>query len=527
MNNNGEVYDVIVIGAGLVGGWAAMVLAERGARVLLLDAGPILPPEAFAGIPRDGVAYRVGRLVAGQGQLWKAGYVNGATHRFYVNDRAHPYTFPRNRPFMWIRGRQVGGRGHTWGRMALRFSPADLQNPLGCEAEARWPITYEEIAPFYSDVERALELEGEPAGLEALPDGAYVRPHPLTDAEDRFRTIVEARLPQLQVVPARVLGYAAGAIPPAIAAAVATGRVTLRPKTVVARISTDASGRAASGVLAVDCSTGKSFSARSGLVFCCASTIESIRLLLNSSSDVHPRGLGNASGLLGCYLMDHISTWRAGTIEDSNPKVDTSWFNAASKQGLYIPALCRRQEPGRAFVGTYGVQLSIGRGKGWEMGAFGEMLPRKENRVLLNSRTRDPYGIPTAHVECSFSGNELALSEDADRLLHDLAEVSGFEQNEKLPVSWPMRAGARLLGLLAAVTGPVPGSAIHECGGARMGSSPEKSVLDPHNRLWDVPNVFVCDAACFPLMSFQNPTLTCMALAARAAHFSTQAGTAG
>ncbi|MCI0414714.1 GMC family oxidoreductase [bacterium] len=508
---NQDSYDAIIIGAGPNGEWMAKGLSEGGLRVLVLDAGPLMKERDFARTPKDGILQRAGFFLGKHRRIAAAAVLNTATSRFYVDERQNPYTHPGDKPFRWFRGRQVGGRGHTWGRLALRYAPVDFRTTA--EDGATWPICYEDLEPYYGQVEEFLLLEGRKDSIESLPDGKYVREHELTPTEQRFKEAVQKKWPHRPVIPVRVLGYPHGPVSPMLQSALNTGRAVLRPSMVVDRILTESKAGRATGVSCIEISTDKRMHFYSEIVVCCASTIETIRLLLNSN------GLGNSSGLLGCYLMDHINVWLSGSTSESS-HIKPNWFNLSSDMGIYLPRIRRREFSDGGFIGTYGVQGSLGRaGKFWSMGANCEMLPRRENRVTLDPNVKDKWGVPAAHIQCKFSENEFALREDAVQAMREMAQEAGFSTSRDF-VPLPLRMLSAFVHATGLINdGPVPGAAIHESGGVRMGQTPKDSILNKHNQMWEIPNLFVVDSSCFPAISFQHPTLTTMALALRACNY--------
>lgn len=495
----GEGFDAIVVGSGATGGWAAKELTEAGLRVALLEAGPEVPPAAPAADP----------LLDSRRQQVQArcyAYDEGSAHLF-VDDLDNPYAAPEDAPFAWIRSRLVGGRLHTWGRTSVRMSDRDFKAAGGDGIGEEWPISYADLAPHYDRVERFLRVCGEAAGCEQMPDGSFLEPPPPASAERAFAAQVERRWPTRRVTPARI----AKAPPQALLdAARATGRLALMADSVASRVVLDPDGARAVGVAFVGRSSGREEEVRAPLVVLCASTIESTRLLLNSATEQHPDGLGNSSGALGHYLMDH--TYGVG-IDGVAP---WRWRpgGGRSSHGCLIPAFRNVTEPGADFVRTYGVELQIespagGRlasmrarrsGTAW-MRAFGEVLPSFENRVEVDPGKTDAWGIPTVRIHCRYGENERRMAADQHRCLEEMAAAAGWEVETS-----------------EAELGP-PGLSVHEVGTARMGSDPASSVLDRHNRCWDVPNLYVTDGACFTSSGSQNPTLTMMAITVRACEF--------
>lgn len=494
-----EGYDAIVVGSGATGGWAAKELTEAGLRVAVLEAGPELPAGAApSSSPADARRQQV--------QARCYAYDEGTAHLF-VDDLENPYECPEDAPFAWIRSRVVGGRLHTWGRTAVRMCERDFKAASHDGIGEDWPISYADLAPHYDRVERFLRVCGSAAGCEQMPDGRFLDPPPLASAERAFAARVQRRWPSRRVTPARIAKAPPGAL---IAAARATGRLTLMPDSVASRITVDAGDGRASGVAFVKRLTGREEEMRAPVVILCASTIESTRLLLNSTTAEHPDGLGNSSGVLGHYLMDH--TYGVG-IDGVAP---WRWRprGGRSSYGCLLPAFRNVTEGGVDFTRTYGVELQVeapagGRlasmrarrsGTAW-MRAFGEVLPDFDNRVAIDPDRKDAWGIPAVRIRCRYGDNERRMAADQHARLEEMAAAAGWEVEKS-----------------EGELGP-PGLSVHEVGTARMGSDPATSVLDRHNRCWDVPNLFVTDGACFTSSGSQNPTLTMMAITVRACDF--------
>ncbi len=419
-----------------------------------------------------------------------------------------------------IRGRQVGGRLHVWARLAVRMSPGDLADsaPEGGEGFA-WPVSYAELAPFYDQVETLLGLTGSRAGLPGLPDGRFVASRGLTDRELRFRRAVEARWPERRVLESPLVVYRRERMPVALSMALGTGRLALRPGAVAARVTVDGETAKANGVEFVDRVSRVRARARGRLVILCASAFESVRLLLNSACAQHPRGIGGSTGVLGRYIMDHVLVIRSGRLQcrapDAAPEnADPYDFGAA--HGFYIPHVAPEDDPVCAGSPRLGIAGAVGReGPLWWLMATGAARPRAVNRLSVTPGRPDAWGIPSASIDFRWSDHERRLALNAGRILDELAEAAG------LPCSkpwWDAPVFAPLLKAVWAERGVFhPGLSVHELGGAPMGAFPSRSVLDPLNRCWDAANVLVADGACFPRAGYQNPTLTIMALSARAA----------
>ena len=471
-----RVHDVVVVGSGAAGGWAAKELCEAGLDVLVLEAGRALDPAADFPEPPPAerpLAARLGALARGQHVQMRCAAYGTRSRRFFVHDREHPYATPSGRRFNWFRGRQVGGRLHVWARIALRASEHEL---------AAWPIAYEDLAPHYDTVESLLG----------------VHDAELTPAEEELRGAVAGRV---AVRPARLAAHDGDRLPRTLRAAHATGRLTLRPDAVVRRLLPGPDGRAG-GVELADRRTRAAGEARARVVVLCASTIETLRILLAS-------GVGSASGRLGRGLVDHVMTGVAGPFEGGlqvPPPADPYDFGAVT--GFLA-------EPSE----DHAVQGGIGRGPGgWYMLAHGAMEARDANRVTLDPRRTDRFGVPLAHVECSHSARDEALAAAQLAAMRELAAAAGLRVRTPPSGGAPAALAYRLARsrLLAPGGAFLPGSAAHEAGGAPMGSDPATSVLDPWCRLWDAENVFVTDGAAFPAGISANLTLTLMALTVRA-----------
>lgn len=494
-----ERFDAIVVGSGATGGWAAKELTEAGLSVALLEAGPALP---FDESLREKNAPSELPPPLRQSIQARCYAFNEHTSHLFVDDLENPYTHPEEMPFEWIRSRQVGGRMHLWGRMCLRMSDLDFKAASRDGVGEDWPISYADLAPFYDRVERFLEVCGSPEGLPQLPDGAFVRAPQLSAGERRFKAAIEDRWPQRRVSGGRIAMAPDDAT---LAAATRTGRLTLYSDAVVSRVLTDA-GERASGVAYVERESGAERELSGRVVVLCASAIESTRLLLNSA----PGGLANSSGALGRYLMDH--TYGIG-FDGSLPQ-RTQGSTKRSSFGCLVAPFRNLGGDSRDFLRTYGVELQIytpiagplgrlragGRrspGYFW-MRTFGEVLPSPENRVTVDLTKTDAWGIPVAHIACRYGENEQKMAADQREALGEMVEAAGLEVEQAHTELSP------------------PGLSIHEMGTARMGDDPTTSVLDSHNRAWDVPNLYVTDGASFTSGGSQNPTLTMMALTVRA-----------
>lgn len=522
-------FDAIVVGSGAAGGWAAKELSERGLRTLLLEAGRTLdpardfPPPPAKDTSKLQIWTRGKAFLDGQGMQARCMSFSRMTRHLFVNDRENPYTTEAGAPFNWYRGRQLGGRMHLWGRNALRIGDSELHPQDG--ASGGWPIHYADLVPWYEKVERFLGVHGSAAGIPSIPDGVYDQPLPLTQIERRILDTLSGAWRERPATTCRIVRHTTDRRTLPVAAALATGKLTLRSHSVVARVLVDAQGKA-NGVEFFDGEKRERHEARAQLVVLAASTIESLRILLHSKSKEHPAGLGNSSGLLGRALTDHVMVFNAGPAPvEGAPRTDP--YDFGSQSGLYLPSF--RNANGKQdapFRRGYSILGSVGRIEpGWFFMAVGEMLPELDNRVTLDANVKDKWGIPVARVRCVHGANESAMVKDMQATLLELASTCGLEVDHLRRESFLARVVHDVTRRMVYTKDGalLPGSAIHEAGGAPMGTDPKDSVLDAHNRLWDAPNVLVTDSAAFPTSPFQNPGLTIMALSARAANHAARA----
>jgi choline dehydrogenase-like flavoprotein len=546
-------YDAIVVGSGITGGWAAKELAEAGLKVLVLEAGRTIDPgedyvEHVPAWQQHFRGYGDRRTLERDQPIQKACYAcDEWSSKFFVNDRENPYTFDDDKPFHWIRGRQVGGRSITWGRQVYRWSDLDFEANARDGHGVDWPIRYADIAPWYSHVERFIGVSGQHEGLAQLPDGEFLPPMAMRCAErhvadalqrawgrDRVMTIGRCAV-LTEALHGRDACHYCGpcergcvthsyfnSIGATLPAAAVTGNLTLRPHSVVHSVIHDASTGRATGVRVIDGLTMEALEFRARIVFLCASALESARLLLNSTTPAFPGGLGSSSGELGHNLMDHIFMAGArGTI----PGFEHETSYGSRPNGIYVARFRNVTDRHPDFIRGYGMQGGAGRsgwGRGgglagygadfkrqlmdelgpWSLGigGWGECLPRHDNFVALDPEVKDKWGIPVLRVQCTWGPNELALVDDMQVAAAEMLEAAGAKDirtyNDK----------------------STPGLCIHEMGTARMGRDPTTSVLNGWNQVWDAPNVFVTDGACMASSACQNPSLTYMALTARAAH---------
>jgi len=550
-------FDAIVIGSGMTGGWVAKELCERGLKTLIIERGRQIQHRAdyldFAPpweVPNRGMVAEDEK--AEHYAIQSNNYAfNAATKQWFVRDSEHPYTTPSGRPYTWIRGYHLGGRSITWGRLSYRLSDYDFNaNKLDGHG-VDWPIRYADLSPWYDRVERFIGVSGATEGLEQLPDGQFLPPMGLTCVESAFKAKVEADHPtrrvtvgrcahltepspehialgrgpcQLRNVCERGCGYGAyfSSLSGTLPAAKKTGNLTIVTDAIVERLDYDHAKRRVSGVRVIDAKTkqGRSYQAR--VVFLCASTIGSAQVLLNSRSEYFPNGLANRSDAVGRYLMDHVvGIGAVGT----HPGFLDRYYYGRRPTGFYLPRYINITEnEGVDFVRGFGFQGHSSRsswrraineaGVGadlknrlrepgrWEVRliGFGEMLPRADNRVTLGER-KDQWGIPLPHIDVTHGENERRIAERANRDAAQMLAAAGFEN---ITSNGSIRP---------------PGHSVHEMGSARMGRDPATSVLNRHNQAHDVANLFITDGSCMSSSGTVNPSLTFMALSARAANY--------
>lgn len=536
--------DVIVIGSGATGGFAAKELTERGLKVLLLEAGGPLPEEKFelaarANFASIGSFARIKAGIAGQHKQALTSFFTPEKSFLFVNDWEHPYESSQDF-YLWLRGKHVGGRFLVWGRVALRMSDYTFKFRSHEGTGFDWPISYADIAPYYEKVERFLGVVGNDDGIAYCPSGSYVRPAGLSRAELHFKQAIEARWSDARAMAWRYVCKEATPLDAErnrttspLAAAFSTGNLALRVHSPVERINTDPRTGKATGVTYIDKATGARHEARANVVMLCASTIESIRLLLNSAGARHPNGLGNSAGLVGRYFMDQMLTLGFGTAPGfKGGELVDGTTPADNHGGIYIPRFKQLRHPGEAgYAGGFNLQGIIGRpmvpqhmDSVFGLTGHGEILPHEENCIRLAAR-RDRLGVPIPAVHIRLRENDLKLLRDQVQTQKDMMREAGLKPDFLIsplgidpdsPLMPNGRWHERLLFRLAYKRSVAVGGAIHECGGARMGSDPKSSVLNSMNQVWDAPNVFVTDSSCFVTNGTCGPTLTTMALTVRA-----------
>ncbi len=549
-----KVHDVVIVGSGASGGWVAKELTERGVEVLMLEAGPPRIPSRdftehvwpyqlkFRGFGDQ-------RALLGNQPVQRLCYAcDEYSHQFFVNDHENPYTTAPGKPFMWIRGRQVGGKTFCWARESYRYSDYEFKAARRDGFGEDWPVDYKEMEPFYDRVENFIGVSGSREGLEQMPDGKFLPPMNLSCGNLLAKKTIEKRF-GWRVMPDRVANltvphngrpachycnecqrgcYTASYFnSPSVTlpAAWKTGRFTLISDAVVSHVVMDKDEARGRGVHYIDRVTGDHREVLARAVVLAAAALESTRILLNSKTTRFPRGVGNSEGVLGHYLMDHFTLEGGGGVIASlqSPEREPTGNPCGYLIPKYVNASGARNKNflrGYRFDGDSGQSLYQhafgiqGFGATWRqkvrrdipyyfgVEAQGECLPRYENYVELDPEVRDAWGIPVLRINASYGENEQAMARAMRQDLMDILDAMRLES-----VS-PPRAELSVFG-----------KNIHECGTARMGNDPKRSVVDRFNRIHDVKNVFVTDGAAMVTQGCYEPTLTIMAVSARAGEY--------
>jgi choline dehydrogenase-like flavoprotein len=549
-------FDAIVVGSGISGGWAAKELTEKGLKVMLLERGrPHEHIKDYANankqpwdFPHRGEAplqYKVANPVISRDWAMYGTAAQEQVIDSWVNEKDCPYV--QEKPFAWWRSYQMGGRSILWGRQCYRWSDLDFEANAKDGIAVDWPIRYKDIAPWYDYVETFAGISGSKEGLSHLPDGNFLPPMDLNCVEKEMATRIKekykgerhmfiGRVANLtQAIPGRTqcqfrnrcwegcpFGGYFSTQSSTLPAARATGNLTVRPWSIVTKIIYDKDTKKAKGVEVLDAENNKTYEYQAKLIFLNASTLNSAWVLMNSATEIWPAGLGSSSGELGHNIMDHHYMLGAkGDFEGFEDK----YYYGRRANGFYIPRFTNLNGDRRDFLRGYGYQgsasregwsrdvaeMNIGAGYkealtepgGWTIGAtgFGEILPYHDNRIYLSKTVKDKWGLPVLTMDAELKDNEWKMRKDIIKEIVAMFEEAGVRNI----TTWDSDYNI--------------GQGIHEMGSARMGHDPKTSVLNKWNQVWDCKNVFVTDGSCMTSAACQNPSLTYMALTARAAEY--------
>jgi choline dehydrogenase-like flavoprotein len=544
-----NTYDAIVVGSGISGGWAAKELTEKGLRVLMLERGRNLEHiKDYKTAPLDLWQYDHRGVVTQQDKkvhpvLARGWAIDHPDLTYWANEQECPYT--EVKPFTWWRSYQLGGRSILWGRQSYRWSDFDFEANTKDGIAVDWPIRYKDLADWYDYVEGFAGISGSKEGLPQLPDGNFLPPMDLNCVEKDVAARLKEKMKRHMII-----GRTANLTAPiagrgkcqfrnrcwegcpyggyfstqssTLPAAMATGKLTVRPYSIVTKILYDKNTKKAKGVEVLDAETNKTYEYYSKVVFLNASALNSAWVLMNSATDIWPAGLGSSSGELGHNVMDHHYNLGAkGKVEGH----EEEYYYGRRANGFYIVRFANLFGDKRNYLRGFGYQGSASR-MGWArdvaelnigkefkealyepgewtigMTGFGEILPHHENKIYLDPSKKDKWGLPVLAMDAELKENELAMRKDIVAEAKAMLEISGVKEVE----TWD--------------EGHAIGHGIHEMGTARMGRDPKTSVLNEWNQVWDAKNVFVTDGACMTSSACQNPSLTYMALTARAADY--------
>ncbi len=545
-----QTYDAIVVGSGMSGGIAAKELSEKGLKVLVLERGRTV--EHIRDYPTEGV------------DPWDVPYRNLATQKdrkespiqstlylygqnmkhFLVKDIDHPYQ--QTRPFNWYRGYHMGGRSLLWAKHTFRYSDYDFEAPERDGVGIDWPIRYKDIAPWYDHIERYIGVAGRRDGIPQLPDGEFLPPWEMNAFEEYLTKKIKARYPERQMITSRmailtqphngrgqcqnrnlchrgcIFGAYYSSNVAALPDAAKTGNMTFRPYSIVEKLLYDKATNRIKGALVVDQETGEKTEFFSKILFLNASTLGSAQILLNSKTPEFPDGMANSSGVVGHYLMDHHAGVGAnGSFEG----LKDSFYYGQKPASVYIPRFRNLEKNDRNYIRGFTFENYTSR-ENWTRGfhqpgigvewkeslthpgvwtayfeAYGETLPDFKNKVSLDMDKKDKWGIPILNIDMKYGENAFKMRQDMQQTAIEMMEAADLENIRGFD------------------SPPVPGSVIHEMGTARMGIDPKTSVLNKWNQAHDIPNLFITDGSFMVSSPPQNPSLTYMAMTARACDY--------
>ncbi len=563
-NYQETIYDAIVVGTGISGGWAAKELCENGLRTLVLERGrmvehikdyPTMNKDDWDFPLRGQLPLKEKEKYHTENRKWAPG--EDSAH-FFVNGVDHPYQ--ETKRFDWLRGYHVGGRSITWGRQSYRWSDIDFEANKKDGHGIDWPVRYNDIAPWYDKVEKYIGVNGEKLGLKQLPDGHFLPPMELNCVEQELKKSISEKFDDGRLLTIGRSANLTGVVEDqegrslcqyrnrcsrgcpfggyfssnssTLPAAERTGNMTLRANSIVHEVIYEDKTKKATGVRVIDTETNEKLEFRAKVIFLCASAMVSVGILMQSKSERFPNGLGNDSDALGRGIMDHH--FQVGASASVKGYLD-KYYKGRRPNGFYIPRFVNLDQntENKNYVRGFGYQGGAGRhnwslaiaeanyGKdlkeailrpgNWQIGmnAFGEVLPHDDNKVTLSTDKKDKWGLPLLNFDVEYRDNELKMREDmmaqAKTMLQRAGfdDVNGYDNHSK------------------------PGSAIHEMGGARMGHSSKNSIVNKNNQVHLVSNVYVTDGAFMTSSSCVNPSLTYMAFTARAANHAAKEFKAG
>ena len=543
-----NTYDAIVIGSGISGGWAAKELTEKGLKTIMLERGKNIEHIKDYVNAQKGpwqFPHRGGRtqeMIKDYPVLKRDYPLNEMNLDWWVNEKESPYTEIKR--FDWFRGYHVGGRSLLWGRQSYRWSDLDFEANAKDGIAVDWPIRYKEIEPWYTYVEKFAGISGSRDGLPQLPDGHFLPAMDMNVVEkdvaarikqhykDKRSMIIGRTANITQPLQSRVncqyrnkcwLGCPYGAYfstqSSTLPAAMKTGNLTVRPWSIVTKILYDKDTKKATGVEVLDAETNKTYQYFAKIIFLNASTFNSTWIMMNSATDIWPDGLGSSSGELGHNIMDHhLGVGASGTVEG----YDDKYYYGRRPNGIYIPRFANFFGDKRDYLRGFGYQGGASR-QGWNreiaemniggdfkdalaepgpwtmgMGGFGEILPYHENKITLDKTKKDKWGLNILAFDAEWKENERKMRIDMKNDAVEMLEAAGVKNVQGFEGDGTMGRG------------------IHEMGTARMGHDPKTSVLNKWNQVWDAPNVFVTDGSFMTSAACVNPSLTYMAMTARA-----------